>query len=161
MIEDILERAEEAGREYTKEEQDQILAILDDAEIDRDEKLDGYCWVIDKLKGEAETIKAEEQRLAARRRVRENRIAYMKEAMKEHLLRVGQKKVETAQHTISLQAAGGRQGLDYEVELLPEEFKQTVERIVVAEELLRTRLAAGEEVTGAFLKPRKTVLRIR
>lgn len=59
--------------------------------------------LIKSLESEAEIIKAEEQRLAQRRKARENAVVRIKEYLKENLETLGMEKIKTPTRTIYVQ----------------------------------------------------------
>lgn len=67
-------------------------------------KLEGYCKFIKNLKSDAAGLKAEEERLASRRKTLENTEKRMKEAMRAALIAAGEKKIPTGTFVVGLQA---------------------------------------------------------
>jgi len=110
------------------------------------EKLEGYAMVVKNLESDIAGLKAEEKRLADRRKSLENGVKRMKEAMQDTLLLTGEKRVKTSKFTISL-----RKSTSVEVEnedLIPEEFVKITKTISKSELAKRLKEA---EVPGARL----------
>lgn len=68
-----------------------------------EEKADGIASIMKSLDAEAEAIKAEEVRLAARRKAAENRKEWLKWYLEREMERSGLSKVKTPKFTVSLQ----------------------------------------------------------
>ena len=66
-------------------------------------KLEGYCKFIKNLESDIAGLKAEEERLAARRKTMENTIKRSKEAMQRAMNVAGEKKLPCGSFTVSLQ----------------------------------------------------------
>ena len=119
-------------------------------------KSDGYVAVIDHFNADINMIKAEEERLAARRKVIENRVARMKEALKSVLEVMesggGQAELKTALHTIKLAGNGGKQPIDINKDAVPDNYKRV--ELVIDTEKIRAALEAGEKLDFAELLPR-------
>ena len=110
------------------------------------DKSDGYIVVIDEFKANVQKIKAEEERLKARREVIEHNIDRMKDRLKQALLAMQESGIEKPQiktdlHTIKLQKNGGVLPLEITGEV-PDNFK----RIVYEDdnEKIRKALESGE-----------------
>lgn len=129
--------------EYTEEE---LKFALDSVNGEIAEKLEGYAMVVKNLESDIAGLKAEEKRLADRRKSLENGVERMKEAMQDTLLLTGEKRVKTSKFTISL-----RKSTSVEVEnedLIPEEFVKITKTISKSELAKRLKEA---EVPGARL----------
>ena len=126
-------------------------------------KSNGYVAVIDHFNADINMIKAEEERLAARRKVIENRVARMKEALKSVLEVMesggGQAELKTALHTIKLAGNGGKQPLEVRKEMVPDNFKKVV--LEIDNEKIRKALENGEKLDFAELKPRGRYVEIK
>lgn len=111
--------ADDEDMENTADEWFDRMFSLDESIED---KYDAYASVITKLTGDASTIKAEEERLAARRKAIENRVKRIKERMQECMEVLDKKQIKTALHTFNIQNNPPVVVLDCEVEDLPKEF---------------------------------------
>jgi len=121
------------------------------------EKLDNCACVAQTLKREAEAVKAEEDRLALRRKALVNSGDRLKAYMQDSMNQVGLRKSKGERFTVGIQANPARVVLDDETQL-PESFwavKRTPDTAQV-----RDALKGGQEVPGAHLEQGES-LRIR
>lgn len=77
-IETAIEAIFNSVNEETGEVDEALVHILEDLNVQRDEKLENYGCYIKNLTAEAQAIKAEEERLADRRKTIENKVERMK-----------------------------------------------------------------------------------
>lgn len=135
--------------DYTEEE---LKFALDSVNGEISEKLEGYAMVVKNLESDIAGLKAEEKRLADRRKSLEEGVNRMKEAMQDTLLLTGEKRVKTSKFTISL-----RKSTSVEVEnedLIPHEFVKITKTISKSE--LAKRLKETE-VPGAKLVEKESL----
>ena len=97
----LLDQIEEADGELT-DEQWEMLEALDDA---FDAKVENLGKFIRSLKGDADAVKAERQRLAAREKSLGNKSAWLKRYLQQALEAAGKNKVKGAVLTVSLRKA--------------------------------------------------------
>ena len=121
------------------------------------DKADGYCAVIDRFNGNIDMIKAEEERLKARREIIEKRVQTMKNALKEVLEIMEENgtekpEIKTALHTIKLAGNGGKQPMEINEDKVPDSFKRVI--LETDKEKIREALEKGEQLDFAELKPR-------
>ena len=122
------------------------------------EKRDRLGEFLARMDAEAEAIKAEEKRLAERRKGFEKIAGCMKDSIHAQMVEWGVKKVEGKLFTFSV-AANPASVEVFDESLIPGDFidyKPQVDRNKVKE-----ALKAGQEVPGARLISDKTSLRIR
>ena len=155
-----------------KEDYNKVLHMLDDPDIDEqaiidtcdaiegaiEDKADSYAFIITGIKGDIEAIKQEEARLAARRRVLNNRINTLKSVLESAMRTTGRLKFKTALHSFGIQKNGGKPSLDIFDEV-PEEFTRT--KIEPDTDAIRKALETGQELKFACLQDRGESLRIR
>lgn len=127
-------------------------------------KLDGYVGLIRTWEMESAAAKAEADQYAMKARTRDNRVARLKERMKEYLDFTGRKKVETAtKRTIAIQANGGAVPVEYltnePCDVLPPDMVIVTRRPDT--DAVRKALAEGSTFPGIVLGTRGTHLRIR
>ncbi|MED3623235.1 siphovirus Gp157 family protein [Neobacillus thermocopriae] len=79
--------------------EDTLAALNDAIEI----KADGYAKVMKNLEAQAKAIKAEEERLAERRKSLENNIKKLKESLKQAMLNAGMKRIKTELFSFTIQ----------------------------------------------------------
>lgn len=123
--------------------EDTLASITDAVE----EKLEAYAMVIKNIESDVEGIKSEEKRLAERRKIMENGITRMKQAIAETLQGSGQDKVKTEKFTFSFRKSSKVEVSD--IDSLPQEYVK-VERTISRSELAKA-LKAGEQIEGAQL----------
>ncbi|WP_421924865.1 siphovirus Gp157 family protein [Lysinibacillus capsici] len=123
--------------------EDTLASITDAVE----EKLEAYAMVIKNIESDVEGIKSEEKRLAERRKIIENGITRMKQAIAETLQGSGQDKVKTEKFTFSFRKSSKVEISD--IDSLPQQFIK-VERTISRSELAKA-LKAGEQIEGAQL----------
>lgn len=123
--------------------EDTLASITDAVE----EKLEAYAMVIKNIASDVEGIKSEEKRLAERRKIMENGITRMKQAIAETLQGSGQDKVKTEKFTFSFRKSSKVEVSD--IDSLPQQFIK-VERTISRADLAKA-LKAGEQIKGAQL----------
>ena len=114
-----------------------------------EDKADGYAKVMRDLTGRAVTIKAEEERLAARRKTIENRVEYMKSRLQMMMQVTGKTKFKTDLFSFGIQKNPASVVIDDESKIpagywIPQQPKLDKTGI-------RDRLKEGEEVPGCRL----------
>ena len=123
--------------------EDTLDSITDAVE----EKLEAYAMVIKNIESDVEGIKSEEKRLAERRKVMENGVVRMKQAIAETLQNSGQDKVKTEKFTFSWRKSSKVEVSN--IDNLPQQYVK-VERTISRAELAKA-LKAGEQIEGAQL----------
>ncbi|MFJ7919711.1 siphovirus Gp157 family protein [Lysinibacillus fusiformis] len=123
--------------------EDTLDSITDAVE----EKLEAYAMVIKNIESDVEGIKSEEKRLAERRKIMENGVTRMKQAIAETLQGTGQDKVKTEKFTFSWRKSSKVEVSD--IDSLPKQYVK-VERTISRAELAKA-LKAGEQIEGAQL----------
>lgn len=111
------------------------------------EKLEGYAMVLKNIESDIAGIKAEEKRLADRRKSMESNIARIKENVADTLLTVEGNRVKTEKFTFSF-----RKSTSVQIEndaAIPQQFIK-VEKTISRAELAKA-LKAGEQIEGAQL----------
>ena len=138
----------------------QLFSLLESGEIDEqtyadtveaigaDEKLEGYCQIIKQLKAEADMFKAEESRLADRRKTLENNADRMRDAVLEFMAASGQSKAKAGTFSISV-------GTSSSVEItneaaIPADYR-TPQPDKIDKTAIKKALADGENIAGAQL----------
>jgi len=123
--------------------EDTLDSITDAVE----EKLEAYAMVIKNIESDVEGIKSEEKRLAERRKIMENGVVRMKQAIAETLQNSGQDKVKTEKFTFSWRKSSKVEVSN--IDSLPQQYVK-VERTISRSELAKA-LKAGEQIEGAQL----------
>ncbi len=117
------------------------------------EKLEAYAMVIKNIESDVEGIKSEEKRLAERRKVMENGVVRMKQAIAETLQNSGQDKVKTEKFTFSWRKSSKVEVSN--IDSLPQQYVK-VERTISRAELAKA-LKAGEQIEGAQLVENQSI----
>lgn len=91
----------------TEEEQEELLRLLALTADDIKAKAENYGFLIKNLEAEISGLKAEEKRLADKRKVRENAVQRLKDNLHESMDRIGTQKIESGTFTFSVQKNGG------------------------------------------------------
>lgn len=147
--------------ELTDEQKEMLDDALNNLCEDIEIKLEGYSKVIRNFEADIEGIRNEEKRLASRRKVLENRISNMKEAMAYAMKLTNNTKVKGDLFTVSLQANPEAVVLDEQyIENIPEKYLIPQEP-KIDKALLKEDLKAGVDLGGlAHLEQSKSI-RIR
>lgn len=116
--------------------------------------------LVKSIEAEAEIIKAEEKRLAQRRKARENAVVSIKQYLKLAMEQIGMDKIKTPTRTISIQNNPPSLNIT-DPDLIPGRYLTLVpEHYEPRNDDIKEALKAGEEVPGAELI-RGRSLRIR
>ena len=131
-----------------------ITSILED-------KADNIACLIKNLVAEAEAIKAEETRLAERRKSKEKTAERMKEYLSETLLRSGYDKIETARNKISFRKSEVVSVAD-EAGFIAWASQNRDDLLTFKEPTLnktaiKKAIASGEELIGATIEARQNI----
>lgn len=106
-------------------DEEALLDTLESIEGSIEVKAENYAKVIKELQATSERIKAEEERIAKRRKSIESNIAFMKNTLQHAMEVVGVAKIKSDLFTISIQQNGGKAPMKLlvNVDSLPEEYK--------------------------------------
>lgn len=126
-----------------------------------EEKADGYAKIIAGMKYDIEALKAEEQRLNARRKTLEARSEWLKDNLEANMREIGKTKFKTELFSFSIQKNGGLQPLviDGLIEDIPGRFLVPQPPVPNSEAI--RKLLEEKQVDWAHLEPRGESLRIR
>lgn len=126
-----------------------------------EEKADGYAKIISGMKYDIEALKAEEERINARRKALEQRSKWLKDNLEANMREMGKLKFKTELFSFSIQKNGGLQPLviDGVLEDIPGKFL-IPQPPVPNNEAIR-KMLAERQVDWAHLEPRGESLRIR
>jgi hypothetical protein len=137
-----------------------ILKALQTIEGQIEVKASNMATLIKSLESEADFIKAEEKRLAQRRKIRENAVSNIKQYLQSAMEQMGMDKIKTPIWNFNIQNNPPAVQIINEDEI-PGKFLTLVpEHYEVNKKLISEVLKAGEEVKGAELT-RGRSLRIR
>jgi len=143
--------AAESG-EYDEEA---IQGSIETIEWELDEKADNYAHLIKIINGEIDMLKAEEQRLNARRKQREAFIARLKHNLEESMLSTGRTKFKTVYHTFYIQKNPPALQIVDEDKLPGDYWIQPPP--IIDKSTIKDVLNNGGEVDGAVLTQSKSV----
>lgn len=102
---------------------DMLTGAFETATEDLAAKMEGYCKFIKNLESDIEGLKAEEQRLHAKRQTMENTVRRAKAAMQDALTAAGEKKLEAGTWTVALQQNPPRVIIDAQyIEIIPARY---------------------------------------
>lgn len=163
-------------RLYELTEQYQILEdMMYDPEVDNltiedtmeaifgeiEDKAEGYAKIILGMKSDIDELKAEEDRLRARRKSLEDKQTRVKDTLLENMQAIGKTRIKTALFTISVAKNGGNEPLviDGNIEDIPGKFL-IPQPPKVDNDAVR-RLLVEKQVDWAHLEPRGVHLGIR
>lgn len=122
---------------------------LDELQALYDDKLEGCGLYVKNQMAEIEAIKAEEKRLAERRRVKERKAERMKEYMLQSMERTGTSKLDTAKIAISTRKS--KRVIVDDQSILPRNFVTIEQTEKVDKAALKKALASGD-VAGAHIE---------
>ena len=114
-------------------------------------KAGGYCNVIKQLEMEADRSKNMAMVWQEKQRVRENAIKRMKEALRDAMIRTGQKEIDAGDYVIKLQKNGGRVPM-----CIDGEVPQNMTKMVIEpdKDKIRRWLEEGNTCDWAYLEER-------
>lgn len=157
------------------EEYAALLDMFDDEEVDEqtlrdtleainmefEDKADNYAKIIQILTASATVLKAEEERLYARRKRLENRSLWLKKELEANMRFVGKTKFRTDLFSFNIQKNGGLAPLviDGAIDDIPGRFL-IPQPPIVNNDAVR-KLLDEKQVEWAHLEPRGESLRIR
>ena len=147
----LLENAEEI-------DQDVLIDTIEAIKESVEDKAENIAKLVRSLEADAKTIKAEEERLAAKRKTLENNVSYLKKYLFEQLEAMGITKIKRPLFTIAIQ--NNPPGVDViNSNYIPEAFWNHPEPVLDKKKILEF-LKNGESVPGCEIR-RSRGLRIR
>lgn len=124
-----------------------------------EDKADSYAAVNQNITNEIAALKAEEERLRARRNALERNQLRLMKAIKEAMNALGKTKIKTEKFTFSVSKNGGLQPIKVDAEKLPDKFKKMI--FEPDNDRIREALKAGETIEGVEVLPRGEHLTIK
>lgn len=138
-----------------------VIDTLDGIEGEIEDKADNYAKLIRELQADADNLKEEEQRIAARRKSLESRADRLKRNLQANLEFIGKTKFKTALFTFSVSQNGGLQPLTITENLEEIPGKYLIPQPPVPDKDKIRELLKSKEVEWAHFEPRGNSLRIR
>ena len=142
---------EENGGELTPELEEALLIT----EENLNQKAEGYCKAIAIYNGQAATLDEEIKRLTAKKKVAENAVARMKDALKATMNVLELDKINAGTFTISTRKSKSLEVLDEA--LIPEKYKETVTTIKVDKNAIKDAIKNGVNIDGVELRENKSI----
>ena len=141
-----------------------LQVLVDELVANKDglaQKIENYAGFIGELQAVAEARAAEAKMVGELAKQSYNKVARLKDALREALLRIGTKKVSTSRYDIRVQKAGGKLPLVIDEARVTEEWRTVKTVVETDKEKIRSALEAGEILDFAELKERGDVLIIK
>lgn len=136
----------------TGEVDESLVHVLEDLQMQKEEKLDNLGAYIKNLLAEAKMLKAEEDALKARRESKEKQASNLKNYLASVL---DGKPFESSRVAISWRKSDEVQVED--IDLLPEEFVKSKTTYDADKTAIKKAIKAGQEVRGAWLKEKNNI----
>lgn len=124
-----------------------------------EDKANDYAVVNQNITNEIAALKAEEERLRARRNALERNQLRLMKAIREAMNALGKTKIKTEKFTFSVSKNGGLQPIKVDAEKLPDKFKKVI--MEPDNEHIREAIKAGETIEGVEVLPRGEHLTIK
>lgn len=122
---------------------------LKDLEVERDIKIENTGLFIKNLDAEITALKAEEKRLAERRKAKENKLNWTKRFLDEFLKAEGEMKFETARVKLSFRKSESVN--IFEEMILPNEYVREKTEYIPDKTAIKKAIKDGKSVEGAEL----------
>jgi hypothetical protein len=149
LLEMIYEDAETNGGEIA----DDMAEELEGLEMERTVKIENIACYVKNLDAEAEAIKAEEKRLAERRKTAENKAVRLREYLA--LALHGEDVYSSARVKLSWRKS---ETVEIEnVDDLPEDYRRIKTVVEADKTAIKQAIKAGEDIAGAFLMERRNL----
>ncbi len=139
-----------------------VLDTLEALEGEFENKADAYAKIIKNISSDVEAIKAEEERLYARRSSLVKRSKRLKDTLEANMKAIGKTKFKTTLFSFNIQKNGGLQPLvidELDVNKIPAEYLIPQDPLPNNEKI--RQLLEAQQVSWAHLGPRGESLRIR
>ena len=158
-----------------QDEYRQLLDLAEDPEVDPEiladtmealegeieEKAVGYGKVIRQMEADAEALKNEEERLASRRKVTENNIKRLKQALQFAMMAVGKPKIDTDLFKFRIQKNPASVVIDApSTDHMPAEYI-TIQAPTWNKAAIKEALKAGKDLSGIAHLEQTESLRIK
>lgn len=142
---------EENGGELTPELEQALIITEENLSV----KTEGYCKAIAIYKGEVETLKAEIDRLTAKKKTAEKAVERMKESLLDCMKRLELEKINAGTFTVSTRKSQFVEILD--MDLIPDKYKKEVTTVSVDKNAIKDAFKNNIIVEGAEIKDNKSI----
>ncbi len=141
--------------------EDAIADTLESITATLEEKADNTACVIKNIAAEILALRAEERKLAERRRIKENQVKGLREYLANALLQSGCNKIETARNKMSFRKSESVK-IDDESAFIDWAMKNNDEYLVYKEPTInktaiKKALADGKEIKGAYIEQKQNL----
>ena len=133
-----------------------IADTLEGMEGDINEKVDSYCIIAEQLSSDADRLRAEEVRLAKRRKSIEGNRDRLRAALLKAMLIMEKPQIKTDRYTVTVKATSGRLVIDDPLGI-PEEYRM---KMAVKCRLSAKTRALFRELLSEFSLDRKVTLTV-
>lgn len=145
---------------------EEALAAIDEwlqkLGVEREQKLDAYCAVIEENQRLASLRKGAADRLLQLARTNQGVADRLKERLYHYFKAYGYKRVDTNRYQVAIQANGGPLPLEVlDEKLVPDDYKITITTTQLDNKAIRAALTAGEVIEGVQYGERGDHLRIK
>lgn len=157
-IDDLLDSDLQAEEVLTDGETGEILTVeqlLDSLEMDFKDKIDNIACYIKNLNADIDALKAEENNLAERRRVKENKVESLKNYLSMNLSIAGYNRFETTRCALSFRKS--KQVEIQEGTELPEAYITTKITEQPNKKALKEAIEAGEVIDGVSIVEKSNI----
>ena len=157
-INELLETAAQRNDELTDLETGQIASLeelLDQLELDQKTKIENIGCYIKNIAADVEGLKAEEKKLAERRKVKENQIERLKNYLSMNLQEAGYTKFETSRVVLSFRTSKAieiAEGTELDEEFLTVKVTKEANK-----KALKEAIETGFEIEGVKLVEKKNI----
>ena len=133
-----------------------VVDTLEGIAVMIEEKADNIACLIKNLTAEIEAIKAEEEKLAKRRKSKEKHVEYLKAYLSDKLIETGLTNIETARNKITFRKSE-RVTFDNEADFIEWALKNsddllTYKSPTVNKTAIKKALADGKEIDGVHIE---------
>lgn len=147
--------------ELTPEQTEMLKDALDNMAVDIEDKLENYAKIIKNFESDIEGLKAEEARLASKRKTLENNIKNMKARMTDAMIATGKTKIKGSLFSFNMQKNTPSVVIDEAyIENIPSEYLIAQEP-KIDKKKLSDDLKAGKDLDGVAHLEQTQTIRIR
>lgn len=125
-------------------------ALIELVSCEIEKKSEGICKLVKVLETTAEQFKAEEKRIADRRKAMESKAARIREFMRDRLLAADITKLDAGTFKVSIGTVGSC-AID-DIEAIPARYKTVVQTVTVDKNMIKKAIKEGETVPGAHIE---------